>query len=285
MGIWDSLRLFSRRGGSHSRRGSKGKRGRGAKVSKPRDLRLEQFEDRVLLSITPYEGDDTYFVDDLGKGYFVDPPWDPASAPGGNASGSSNALARYPLSETFRLHSNPGASKVIYLDFDGHTTTGTNWNISYGDPIVTPAYDFDGNVSSFSTAELQEIQDAWDLVSEDYRPFDVDVTTQDPGVEALRNTGAGDTAWGVRVVIGENTWYGPAGGVAYVGSFDWDSDTPAFVFNVGFKGMAEAASHEAGHTVGLGHDGSTTLPPPNDVYYPGHGSGPTGWAPLFELPS
>jgi len=69
MGIWDSLRLFSRRGGSHSRRGSKGKRGRGAKVSKPRDLRLEQFEDRVLLSITPYEGDDTYFVDDLGKAH------------------------------------------------------------------------------------------------------------------------------------------------------------------------------------------------------------------------
>ena len=26
---------------------------------------------------------------------------------------------------------------------------------------------------------------------------------------------------------------------------------PCFVFNVGFKGAAEAATHEAGHTLGL----------------------------------
>ncbi len=185
----------------------------------------------------------------------------------------------YPLPQTFFLHSNPGASKVIYLDFDGHTTTGTAWNTWSGvEPIVTPAYDFDGDASSFSDPELQRIQNVWDIVSEDFIPFDVDVTTEDPGVAALRNTGGGDTAWGVRVVIGPDQMSTGAGGIAFIGSFDWNSDTPCFVFNVSEKGVAEAASHEVGHTVGLIHDGTSSL-----GYYPGHGSGPTGWAPIMGV--
>ena len=34
------------------------------------------------------------------------------------------------------------------------------------------------------------------------------------------------------------------------------------------KGIAEAATHEVGHTVGLYHDGDST-----QEYYPGHGTG------------
>ena len=188
-------------------------------------------------------------------------------------------VAQYPLGDTFSLHSNPGASKVIYLDFDGHTTTGTAWNTSTGiDPMVTPAYDFDGDPSGFSDEELQRIQAVWDVVAEDYIPFDVDVTTEDPGLEALRNTGGTDTEWGVRVVIGPDQMSTGAGGIAYIGSFDWDSDTPCFVFNVGEKGVAEAASHEVGHTLGLSHDGDST-----QGYYPGYGSGATGWAPIMGV--
>lgn len=63
------------------------------------------------------------------------------------------AASAYPLDQTFLLHSNPSASKVIYLDFDGHTTTGLTWNNNYGDPIVTPAFSFEGD-SSFSDNEL-----------------------------------------------------------------------------------------------------------------------------------
>jgi hypothetical protein len=33
--------------------------------------------------------------------------------------------------QTFQLHSLPGATKVIYLDFDGHTTSGTYWNSDF----------------------------------------------------------------------------------------------------------------------------------------------------------
>ena len=278
MGIWDSLRRFSTRGTSTQDSSTKMRQGGGKKRLQARGLRLEKFEERMLLSITTPGLDETYFVDDSGRGYYVDPPATSMISPEVEYADVAGQ-AWYPYADTFSLHSNPGASKVIYLDFDGHTTTGTAWNTLWGmDPIVTPAYDFDGDVTSFSTAEMQLIQDAWDLVSEDYLPFDVDVTTEDPGVEALSNTGLGDTEWGVRVVIGPDQADTGAGGIAYVGSFDWDSDTPAWVFNTSFKGAAEAITHEVGHTVGLLHDGDST-----QAYYPGYGSGPTGWAPIMGV--
>ena len=179
--------------------------------------------------------------------------------------------APYADSQTFLLHSKPGATKVIYLCFTGFTTGGTAWNASYtsGANIVTPPYDIDGNPSAFSTTELANIQNIWLSVAEDYAPFDVDVTTQDPGVEALRKTSTTDAYYGIRVCIGGSSldWYCyTAGGVAYLNSFDWDTDTPAFVFPAQLgtgnpKFVAEAAAHEAGHTLGLHHDGLTASSP------------------------
>ncbi len=184
----------------------------------------------------------------------------------------------YDLTETFSLHSNPGAEHTIYLDLDGHVTSGTAWNTSFtgGEDIVTPAWSADGDSMSFSDTEKATIQRIWARVAEDYAPFNVDVTTEEPSLDALEKASVGDTSWGIRVVIGPNTWYGSAGGVAYVGSFNWSNDTPAFVFNPSEIGIAEAASHEAGHTLGLGHDGDSV-----SVYYSGHGSGATGWAPIM----
>ncbi len=43
------------------------------------------------------------------------------------ASGPS-AAPLFPLADTFKLHSLPGASKTIYLDFNGQSVTGTAWN-------------------------------------------------------------------------------------------------------------------------------------------------------------
>lgn len=193
-----------------------------------------------------------------------------------------------PLSETFQLSSNDDASHTIFLDFDGHVTTGTHWNTSYhgGADIVTAAYDFDGNVSVFSDAELQRIQYIWQRVAEDFMPFDVNVTTADPGYDALTKSGGGDSTWGVRIVIGGSSgdWYGgSAGGVARVGSFNYSTDTPAFVFEAQLgngheKYTAEAITHEAGHTLGLSHDGAS-----GTSYYQGHGSGETGWAPIMGV--
>ncbi|MSR32903.1 MAG: hypothetical protein EXR99_15520, partial [Gemmataceae bacterium] len=102
----------------------------------------------------------------------------------------------------FLLHSNPGASQRIFLDFDGHTATGTLFNTPERPVIITPAYDVDLNPGSFSTLELANIREIWERVSEDFLPFTVDVTTEDPGVDALIYSGTSDTEWGMRVCIG-----------------------------------------------------------------------------------
>lgn len=188
-----------------------------------------------------------------------------------------------PYEQTFLLHSLPGATKVIYLDFDGHTTSNTLWNSNFngGNDIVSAPFDLDGNPSGWSTAELDRIQYIWQRVAEDFLPYNVDVTTQDPGVEALRNSGGGDNLYGQRVVISPSNWYSTsAGGVAYVGAYTWNSDTPCYVFTAQLGGgnekyTAEAASHEAGHTLGLYHDGVSG----GASYYQGHAN----WAPIMGV--
>lgn len=253
----------------------------------------EVFEDRCLLSGTSagdgHDHDDgsDHGVDADGNEWHALPEavFDANTIGGGNYPSGS---APFAYSQTFQLHSNPGAAHTIYLDFDGHTTSGTIWNSNFngGNDIITPAYNTDGQ-AGFSNVELEAIQRVWQRVMEDFAPFDVDVTTEEPAnVNDLINSGSGDSAWGVRVVIGGSSydWYGNgAGGVAYVGSFNWNTDTPTYVFpdqlGNGFeKYVAEAASHEAGHTLGLRHDGTST-----QGYYTGHGSGETGWAPIMGV--
>jgi hypothetical protein len=201
-------------------------------------------------------------------------------------AGTAPGDSAFPLDQTFQLHSDPGASKVIYLDFDGHTTTGTSWNnYTGGAAIVTPAFSTDGD-SSFSDIELERIQYIWQRVAEDYNPFNVDVTTQNPGSSGIIKSSTGDSHYGIRVCIGgDSSWYPGAaiGGVAMMYGFGPHSDTPCFVFsdNLGMsdhgneKYVAEAISHEAGHTLGLTHDGVSG----GVEYYEGQG----GWAPIMGV--
>jgi PKD repeat protein len=207
-----------------------------------------------------------------------------ALAPTAQNAGT-NALLTYPAAETFRLHSKPGMSRVIYLDFNGHTTSSTSWNTNFtgGAAFTTPVYNTDGNTASFSEGEQANIQEIWKRVSEDYAAWDVDVTTEEPPLESLRKTTSTDPAYGIRVVIGGSSsqWLGAgAGGVAYMNSFGWNTDTPAFVFpdqlGNGFpKYVAEATSHEVGHTVALNHDGKTD----GTEYY----TGTSAWAPIMGV--
>ena len=215
------------------------------------------------------------------------------AAPPVNASGiKPRAISPQPAAaalDPFKLHSKLGATRVIYLDFDGHVTTDTIWNTDStgGAPIVTPPYSVDG-VAAFSTVELLNIVNIWKSVSEDYAPFNVDVTTEDPGVASLIKTNAADVAYGVRVCIGGSNadWFNePAGGVAYLNSFNWNSDTPAMVFPANLRNgdpkfVAEACSHEVGHTFNLNHDGQTAAPGSAAVeYYQGHAN----WAPIMGV--
>ncbi len=83
-------------------------------------------------------------------------------------------------------------------------------------------------------------------------------------------------------------WYGNgAGGVSFIGSFTW-GNTPCFVFslllNYNTKMIAEAVSHEAGHTLGLYHqakyDASGVI---ISEYNSGQGAGEIGWAPIMGV--
>ena len=60
--------------------------------------------------------------------------------------GQFNVAAPYPLSETFNLHSHPGATKTIYMDFDGHNGFEGNY---------TP-YDFEGGLGTFTDNEKKK---------------------------------------------------------------------------------------------------------------------------------
>jgi hypothetical protein len=94
------------------------------------------------------------------------------------------------VAQAFGLHSRPSATKKIYLNFKGATTTGTWWNSGFtgGAPIVTPPFDTDGNGASWSASELSFVYAVWRGVSEDYAVFDVDVTTEDPALISIAVT-------------------------------------------------------------------------------------------------
>ena len=79
---------------------------------------------------------------------------------------------------------------------------------------MSPPFDTDGNPSSFNPAEHEAIQNVFVQMAEDYAPFDVDVTTEEPLVDDLINQGDPDQRWGIRVVFGGSSsdWFGSAAG-------------------------------------------------------------------------
>lgn len=169
------------------------------------------------------------------------------------------------------MNSDPNSAATIYLDFDGQYVTGTSWN--WGGPInAAPA-----NLSTNAIAEI------FTRVAEDYRPFTVNVTT-----DSMRYLQAPIKQRMRVIVTPSSAWYGRAGGVAFVGSFNWGDDTPTWIFSdlLGNnpKYVAEACAHEAGHTLGLQHQ---SLYDENCMkkaeYNPGTGGGEIGWAPIMGV--
>jgi len=205
-----------------------------------------------------------------------------------------------PLDSAFMLHSKAGAPLVVYLDFNGETVQNTAWNTAQfgpclaGSPIVGAPFSTDADLA-FSDTEKAAIIEMWKRVAEDYAPFEVDVTTEDPGVDSLLKTGSKDMNYGVRVLVAGNICGGSydagVGGITYLGSFDVRPTRtapagyyqPSWVFANAFSFdthfIAEAISHEAGHSLSLHHDGLLGA----TEYFVGFGSGLTGWAPIMGL--
>jgi len=188
-----------------------------------------------------------------------------------------------PFPEHLIFHSKPGAPNVLYLNFCGENVTGTAWNNTLNRTVI-PALPFstDTDYSAFSDSEQLAIKRIWLRVAEDFAPFDIDVTTERPAVFNSRTA---------HVLITRNTDANgadnpssSAGGVAYVNVFaggNYAYYRPAWVYHNKLSNseanIAEAASHEAGHNLGLSHDGKTD----GAQYYGGHGSGEISWGPIM----
>ena len=198
-------------------------------------------------------------------------------------SESADFPATVPVSQPPIYHSRPGAKAILYLDFNGHIIAGTAWNTSVSS-YTAKAFSTDADFANFSTSEQAAIRIIFERVAEDFRPFDVDVTTEEPAT-------FGPTT--ARILITHNTDangvampQAEAGGVAYLDVFgepDYPYFSPALVYannlSLDAANIAEAASHEAGHNLSLSHDGTTT-----DTYYYGHGSySETSWAPIMGV--
>ena len=147
--------------------------------------------------------------------------------------------------------SNSGAAATLYLDFNGHFEAqwGNHSN------ALTPVFSIDADATTFSSTELATIKEVWQRVSEDFAPFNINVTTVDPG--DFSNGKA------LRVAIGGSwqDWYGnSAGGVGRFGSFTSVDPNVVYVFReanfYSAKGFAGTVSHEAGHAFGLYHQSS-----------------------------
>lgn len=235
----------------------------------------------------PAEDAATLRVDRTGHLFYADPvAGDPAHESAAPVSGTAAAAAakvNYQISaaNAFKLHSKPGASRKVYLNFKGATVTGTIWNSSVSSFKMKP-YSEDADTSTFNAAEIATIAEVWAEMSEDYAPFDIDVTTEKP---ASFGPNVGHVLFSPRKdANGRYIYEYDAGGVAYVdvwGASDFKYYQPALVFPEGVPGaknMTEAASHELGHNLGLSHDGTPTL-----GYYAGHGSGLVSWAPIMGV--
>ena len=228
-----------------------------------RRLRFEKLEDRHLLTASPLVAALYDRIDAAGELHVLPLP---AGTTTGAATAAVGALS--PLSAIPVLNSLAGAAASLYLDFNGHFDAV--WG-SYSN-ITTPAFDQDGDATTFSSGELSTIQQIWQYVAEDYAPFKINVTTVLPASFA--------NGVAQRVVIGGNgSWLGQsAGGVSYVNSFTNSLTNSSYVFtknlgNGNAKYTGEASSHEAGHAFGLQHQSRYSGATKVAEYYAGAGDG------------
>jgi hypothetical protein len=164
---------------------------------------------------------------------------------------TSDGFPEIPLEDTFLLHSYPSSNQKLYIDFTGYKKE--------------KAWTLDGDKFTFNDEERKRIQEIWYAVSEDFMPFTIDVTTEEPpsgfhGHRAVVDGAAREGfSWAYR-----GTW-GPPTQWNYYAYIDRGDDSWSWI--------ATSISHEIGHTLDLFDHGSAE----DGGYYFGHGEGWNEW--------
>jgi hypothetical protein len=188
------------------------------------------------------------------------------------ADASGTVQTPITISNELNLSSLPGAPATLFLDFNGHIqhermfdTAGVGGYTN----IVTPPFDTDGDATTFSVREQNDIRSIFNLVAEDYAPFNINVTTIDPDPGLLHTdrpylrvviSGGSDFTGNSLVGASERDWTGDYNAYA-----DDGDPNVVYVFqrhpNGGlfqFRQVAEGASHESAHAFGVDHYSSGT---------------------------
>ena len=247
-----------------------------------------------LHEITFPAADTAFLRVDPEGGVFYEDPLPPAAPPQstkfknqgitGNGGTIEETVSPVISDKAFKLHSKPGASRVVYVNMAGATVTGTIWNRNSGfSTLYMLPYSSDSDYTTFTQIELDSIAETWKRIAEDFAPFDVDVTTEKPAsfgpsVGHILVTRKADQ-------YGNSIYNCSCGGVAYLnvwGASNYPYYQPALVFTDGVgtgpHNISEAASHEMGHNLSLSHDGTSS-----SGYYSGQGSGNVDWAPIMGV--
>jgi PKD repeat protein len=177
----------------------------------------------------------------------------------------------------FQLHSRPGASKTLYLDFNGHTSPAGYWDTN---AVTIPAFKLAGTASPTDQVNLNAIRDIWLHVAEAFAAWDVDVTTDATGIAT--KAGQRCVIGGRQDAVASSLWGYGTMGWSPVGSFGnpaygnnrlngLDFNNLVFIDctnpatnenNIGSNPTASnyevtmlCVAHEVGHSVGLNHWG------------------------------
>lgn len=165
--------------------------------------------------------------------------------------------------DLLKLESFPGGLGCVLLDFDGYyMPAGNGWN--------------NGNAINAAPSGMNDakILQCFELVAEDYRPFNLNITTNEDVFNSYPKTKR------KRIVITPTTTADPvggSGGIAIIGAFASNTDIPAWCFNITTgKSAGETVSHEIGHLFSLKHDGRSS---PKEDYFSGLFE--TSWGPVM----
>jgi Metallo-peptidase family M12B Reprolysin-like len=210
----------------------------------------------------------------------------PPQVAAAQSDGQTSSSTPISSSQIPQINTRPGSSGLIYLHFSGGRIQDTEWNAGLA---------LDAAPSNLSADAIREVVSR---VAEDYAPFDMAISTIAADYQSAL------PGRRMRVIITPTNFDASgAGGLASIGS--WlssgilkSSTIPAWVFNATAKTVAEAVSHEVGHTLGLHHHGvlSPAYVDDNGITHPavpkvaeyfsgydglGGADAPTSWAPIM----